>query len=126
MSAPLQRVVRSAIPDLDADAIEARLAERRPDFTSSAVDREPSNAHVEALRVALADVESRLEICIERSAPRTTLPKRFARWNVLARALLAPYNYFSKPQREAMIEQTAALSSIVAILRMILRIYDDV
>jgi hypothetical protein len=113
------------VTGLDQAGVARAVEERRGAFAGNAESQDADSDQREMLTRAFDEIEARLAVATERCAPRTRLPPRFARFGFLAPLVLGAYNYMSKSQREAIAEQTIALASLVAVLRLIVKAYDD-
>jgi hypothetical protein len=116
--------IRVMVPGIDADQLDALVKAKRSSFASSAATGATSPKHA-FLQTVFIDIERRLDLADERSLPRTEIPKRLAAFQPLAPLFLRGYNYLTKSQREAAIEQTQALRAMLAILRALAGGYRD-
>jgi hypothetical protein len=119
--------VRVTVPAIDAARLETLVLANRSTFASSAAGTTPASgtARNRFLQTVFADIESRLDLADERSLPRTEIPKRLAAFQRLAPLFLRAYNYLTKSQREAAVEQTQALRAMLAVLRAVVGDYRD-
>ncbi len=117
--------VRVAVAGLKASDVAAAVEAARDAFRAHAGSEIEKTDQRDLFRNAFNEIEARLAVATERCAPRTELPKRLARFSFLAPVMLGAYNYVSKSQREAIMEQTIALGSLVAVLRLLVKAYDD-
>jgi hypothetical protein len=112
-------MIRRNNPDVDVDALEARvraaaahIRERRTDAMLADVEADIRLASALDRRPA---IEALLERAEARNAPRRDLPPRFKRFARAGRAALAVFNYAFKQQREVDAALIAALTELLEV-----------
>ncbi len=113
-------MIRTANPAIDVADLETRV--RALAATAGAI---PSHIEGHAadpglaqqmryVRELLADIDVRLALSAERSAPRTELPPRLAKLGPAGSVLLRAMNYAFKSQRESDDQLRAAVRGVTA------------